>query len=100
MSYDGKHIEKFAQQDMHMEHMHISILFMEAARNFFMVLSPLSWNEFGGIVAPGQGFVKSEIFDVLSVIAHRGSSVCFPVVPKKEASSEASFIFLQKGLLS
>ena len=38
MSYDGKHIENSAQQDMHMEHMHISILFMEAARNFFMVL--------------------------------------------------------------
>lgn len=42
----------------------------------------------------------AEFFDVLSVIAHRGSSVCFPVMPKKEASSEASFIFLQKGLLS
>ncbi len=37
-----------------------------------------------------------EFFDVLSVIAHRGSSVCFPVVPKKEASSEASFIFYRK----
>ena len=72
MSYDGKHIEKFAQQDMHMEHMHISILFMEAARNFFMVLSPLSWNEFGGIVAPGQGFVNSEIFKKLTGLPPQG----------------------------
>lgn len=34
-----------------------------------------------------------EFFDVLSVIGHRGSLFCFYVMLKKEASSEASFIF-------
>ena len=75
MSYDGKHIEKFAQQDMHMEHMHISILFMEAARNFFMVLSPLSWNEFGGIVAPGQGLSIVKFSKSSQAYHPRGTSV-------------------------
>lgn len=72
MAYDGKHIEKFAQQSMYMEHMHISILFMEAARNFFMVLSPLSWNEFAGIVAPGQMFVNSKVLKKLVALQTQG----------------------------
>lgn len=46
--YDRKHIGKSAQQSMHMGHMHISIRFMAAVRNFFMVLSPfVSGKPFG-----------------------------------------------------
>lgn len=45
--YDRKRIGKRAQQSMHMEHMHISIIFITIVCNFFMVASPFLQNVLG-----------------------------------------------------